>query len=98
MNKLEYDRSCAAIERKKNEAIERLSSKYALSNSPYKIGDIVEDHFHTIRIEKIKLVFSFTHKTPECYYTGVELTKKLRRKKRQDTTFMHQSNVRRKVN
>jgi hypothetical protein len=32
----------------------KLAYDYALENSPYNIGDIIEDHYKIIKIEKIK--------------------------------------------
>lgn len=73
-----------------------LDTEYALSNSPYKIGDIIQDHYHTIKIEKIKFANRYDG-TPQCVYYETELTKTLQPKKRQTDISMYQENVKRKI-
>ena len=38
--------------------------KYASSNNPYKIGDIIKDHYHIIRIKKI--MYTILYNKPSC--------------------------------
>lgn len=75
----------------------KLDEEYALSNNPYKVGDVLQDHFQIMRVEYIG--WSYTHYgTPECYYKGTQLTQKLVPMKKQDVkSMMFQCNVKRKI-
>lgn len=77
-----------------------LAKEFAISNSPYKVGDILQDHYQIIQVESIVWAWSYaTSSTPECVYCGIRLTKGLKPCKEQDTIArMYQSNVLRKLN
>lgn len=76
-----------------------LCKEFAMSNNFYKVGDILQDIYQIIRVEKIKWTFVFPSNTPECVYYGTQLSAKLEPKKRQDiNSHMYQSNVLRKLN
>lgn len=76
-----------------------LCQEFAMSNNPYKVGDILQDYRQIIRVEKIKWTFIFPSNIPECIYFGTELTAKLTPKKKQSIdACMYQSNVKRKLN
>ena len=47
----------------------------ALSNNPYKVGDVITDHVGSIKIEKIKYAFGRFGELPCCTYEGVILNK-----------------------
>ncbi len=95
MTEKEYKDRLAKIEVAKEE----LDKEYAYSNNPYKIGDILKDHFHILKVESIKVERKFDSWEPECVYCGTQLTTKLEPKKRcGNTSVMYQSNVVKKLN
>lgn len=75
---------------KKNDLFKR----YAIANNPYNVGDIITDHYHTIKIDKIG--FSISDNTCQCVYIGTELNKNLTVSKRQVNKSIYQNNVERK--
>jgi hypothetical protein len=79
-----------------NKRIMQIQKKYAFSNNPFKIGDILQDHYQIIEVSEIK--FTITIMRPECVYKGIKLTKKLKPLKNGEKTTMYQSNVKRKLN
>jgi hypothetical protein len=71
---------------------------YAYANNPYKVGDIIRDHSHIIKIERIKFCRpSIGEEFPSCVYHGIELKKDLTPKKNQGNTVMYQTNVLEKI-
>ena len=98
MTKEEYESRLAALEKEYKAKCDELARIYAISNNPYKIGDILQDHYQIIKVERIGWARNY-HGMPECWYRGTQLTKKLEPKKRQDTDpRMVQSNVKCKLN
>jgi hypothetical protein len=94
MTKEEYQSKCDEHHLK----IKSLAKEYALSNNPYKIGDIVNDHTGSIKIEKILLrrkwfIAKREFEYPQCIYIGVELTKKGEPNKRGYKRSIYQSNI-----
>jgi hypothetical protein len=68
--------------------------EYAYANNPYKVGDIIRDHCHIIKIQTIKFCKpSIGEGFPSCVYHGIELKKDLTPKKNQGSTVMYQTNV-----
>lgn len=56
----------------------KLGSEYALSNNPYKVGDIVKDSQNRIlRITNISVGYSSLQEKYMCVYTGMVLKKDL---------------------
>lgn len=92
MTKEEYQKEIVKLQKMRKE----LDFQYALSNSPYKVGDIIQDHCHIIKVEEISMVKRYNG-WPQCIYIGIELTKSLQPKKRQLDTTMYQENVKRKI-
>ena len=74
-------------------ATRNLEREYALSNNPYKSGDIVRDHSSILKIEGIHSVYLGLNELPCLVYKGIELTKQLKPTKRQQQTTMYQSNI-----
>ena len=72
---------------------DRISTEFAESNNPYKIGDVVTDHYHTIKIEKHQIAFTGMNAIPECVFFGTELKKDGTPKKRQENNPVYQSNI-----
>ncbi len=70
-----------------------LAKKYALSNNPFQIGNIITDHMGSILIRSIKISFAFNNTTPECVYYGIELKKDGKPCKKQTNRGAWQSNL-----
>jgi hypothetical protein len=72
MTKDEYAKEKERLANAHYNSVRELNKEYAFSNSRYKIGDIFRDHMGRIRIEEIRVGFSFTSGTPSCLFWGVE--------------------------
>jgi hypothetical protein len=96
MNKQEYDNKLREIRKKATDEERILAKEYAFSNNPYSINDIIEDHYHIIKITQIGYGFG-SILLPACYYAGIELKKDLTPKKNQKNTSMYQGNVKRSI-
>ena len=95
MTKEEFERLIEVLRLDYEKARTDLAIKFALSNNPYKIGDIIEDHYHKIKIEYIKVYY--VSSSPQCLYTGVELKKDNTPTNKQSNTTMYQQNVKSKI-
>ena len=80
MTAKELQEKCLALQRECNDKIMELRKQYAIERNPVKVGDIVTDHYHTIRVEKMSI---WGHPIPFMLYRGTELTKQGVPKKRQ---------------
>lgn len=76
MNPQEYKDRLSTLEDEFENKKKELIKECALSNNPYKNGDIVADHIGSIRIEKIMVSLGSDRK-PTCVYYGPELKKDL---------------------
>lgn len=76
MNKEEYMKSKAALEEEFCNSKKELDKDFALSNNPVKIGDIITDHYKTIRVEKFIIGYSYSSNLPCMFYRGTRLNKK----------------------
>lgn len=75
-----------------------LRSEYALSNNPYKVGDIIEDSTDRIKIKWIEIVSNTDFENiPQCVYYGTFLDKNNEPEKTQKKRGLEQSRVRRKI-
>ena len=88
----ELRKQCVALQRECNDKQEQLKQQYALEHNPAKVGDIITDHYHTIRVENMKVT---GHPVPYMRYSGIELTKQGEPKKRQPVPRnpVHQCNL-----
>ena len=62
-----------ALQRECNEKQSVLRKQYAIERNPVKVGDIVTDHYHTIRVDEMSV---YGHPIPAMRYTGTEMTQK----------------------
>ena len=92
----ELDTKLKDLQKQYNKSKTVLLIRYANANNPHKVGDIIEDHYHIIKIESWKT--TTTYGKPCLVYIGIELKKDLKPKKRQSNTNMYQPNVKRKLN
>lgn len=92
MTKEEYDIAIKEIEHRVEDSKKKLAINYATSNNPYKVGDVITDHFHTIRIERWKTVLGgFSY--PSLVYYGTVLNKDGKDAKNQKDNYMYQENI-----
>jgi hypothetical protein len=80
MTAKELQEKCAALQRECEDKQMELRRQYAIEHNPVKVGDIVTDHYHTIRVEKMGF---YGYPIPSMRYQGTELTKQGIPKKRQ---------------
>lgn len=97
MTKEEYIKKVKTAREICNCAIKEAGVEYAKANNPYVIGDIIEDHYHIIKIKSIKYVYATDWEYPSCVYVGDVLKKDLTLRKKQTYTVMYQINVKRKI-
>ena len=72
----ELRRKCREIQKECEARQKDLKKQFALEHNPVKIGDVVTDHFHTIRVEDMKCyLMSFDPEIPQMTYYGIELKK-----------------------
>lgn len=93
MTQEEYTNKVAELTEKFELDKQSLRREYALSNNPYKVGDIVTDHIGSIVIEKIQHTISITHQYPFCVYTGLELKKDGTPTKKESKRAVYQTNI-----
>jgi len=86
-------------------AKEELFLNFAEANNPYKIGDIVEDQYHIIKIRKIfyyfpdaRAIFNSESDFPTTTFVGTELNLELSPKRIQKNIYMCLCNVKEKLN
>ena len=91
----EYEKRKIELADQFNKAQYELDLEYAEANNPYKVGDIIEDHFHIIKIESWRMYRSVIGIRLE--YKGVVLKKNLEPAKKQYYNKVFQSNVIRKI-
>jgi len=105
MNKKDFLSQLNILRQDYKKAKEDLYLKFAEENNPYKIGDIVSDYYHTIRIRKIKYyfpnaraIFNDGSDFPTTTYIGTELNLEFSPKRIQKNIYMCLVNVKEKLN
>lgn len=71
---------------------EKIMKEYALSNNPYKVGDIIRDHMITGRILKISCYVGW-HEYPSCRYLCELLKKDGTPRKKYEEVEIYQNNI-----
>jgi hypothetical protein len=92
MTQYEYQLKLNQINKDYELKLKSLAKECALSNNPYKIGDVVTDHMGSIKIEQIQFTLGGVN-LPQCAYTGIELTKKGEPNKRGTKRRIYQSSI-----
>ena len=69
MTLAEYEQKKAEIDAEADAKKKNLLRDFCLLNNPYKKGDIIFDHTHTIEIESIKFSWGLGS-APYCVYEG----------------------------
>lgn len=77
---IELKEKCMALQRECEDKQNELRKQYAIEHNPVKVGDVVTDHYHTIRVERMEI---YVYPVPIIRYYGTELTKQGVPKKRQ---------------
>jgi len=105
MTKKDFLSELTILRQDYKKAKEDLYLKFAEANNPYKIGDIIEDHYHTIKIRKIlyyfpdtRAIFNDGSDFPTTTYIGTELNLELSPKRIQKNIYMCLCNIKRKLN
>ncbi len=94
----EYHAELNAMKTRHEKEIKEFKTQYALSNNQYKIGDIIQDRYGIMKIEKITVSAGIAGSYPECVYAGMQLTKNLKPAKKQlKNRLVWQSNIIEKV-
>lgn len=70
-----------------------LAREYAFHNNPVKTGDIIEDHYQILKVEKIHFSKGTSDQLPYCIYEGKRLTKKLEPFKYKGNSSSYQTNL-----
>ena len=95
MNKEEYLKEEKALKEEFEKKKKQLASEFAYSNNPVKIGDIITDHYKTIRVLKFLWGYDFVSRMPCMFYRGIRLTKKGEPAKREaDDSRVSQTDIR----
>lgn len=92
MEEKEYYSKKAQLENEHQQALKQLDKEYALSNNPYKIGDLICDHIGKGRILSIKGVYK-SYKLPQLVYRCANLTQEGRINKREPERDIYQYNI-----
>ena len=80
MTAKELQEKCMALQRECDNKQAQVRKLYAMEHCPIEYGDIVTDHYHTIKVEQMSV---YGYPLPHMKYTGIELTKQGEPKKRQ---------------
>jgi len=96
MTKEEYNEEMKKIDNVMNNMRNQVRKHYAFANNPYKVGQIIEDHYQRILIEKIEMNYCILALPyPECKYWGLKLTKQNRSFKNSEKNWIFQSDIKR---
>lgn len=96
MTVTEYQKQANFYQKEYEEKIRKLKKDFAVSNNPYKIGDIIKDHYQCIKIDNIKWKFAYYGNNAglsECVYIGPRLKKDLSPFKSGEIGTICQSNI-----
>jgi hypothetical protein len=93
MTEQEYTERKKQLEKQLQLDLAKLRREYAEIHNPYKVGDVITDHYHSIRIESMVAMGGYYDQYPYMLYRGVELKKDGTPTKRQVNTEMHQINI-----
>lgn len=92
MERKEYYTKKTQLEKEHQQALEKLDKEYALSNNPYKVGDLICDHIGKGRILSFKVYRNFRD-LPQIVYRCANLTQKETINKREPERDIYQSNI-----
>jgi len=95
MEVLDYEIRLKEINERFEKEKSELAERFAVSNNPYKVGDIITDSVGSIKIEVIKYTLGggYYGKYPQCVFRGVELKKDLTPTKKGEKRTIYQSSI-----
>lgn len=94
MTKTELKSRLSTIKRDALKAELKLIREYCFANNPVKVGDVITDHYHTIKVESISPDISASYQGDyHCIYYGVELTKSGKPKVKNPSNSLHGVNL-----
>ena len=104
MTHTEFFNEVKKVRREALNKVSKLICKQIKTNFNYNIGDIIEDHYHIIKIQSIVpetspesyLIYE-CKKSIEVLFSGIQLNKDLKPAKRQAVNTMYLSNIKRKI-
>lgn len=64
MTKSEYKKSIEDLEQKYKQDKKLLAIRFATSNNPHSVGDIIEDHSTKIRVQKMTVSLGVLNRQP----------------------------------
>ncbi len=76
----------------------KVLTEYATKNNPYKVGDIIKDHFQIGRIKKVIIHTYLSRRSISISYNCERLTKKLEPFKSGEEALIYGNNVTAKLN
>lgn len=88
----EYKKELNDLKDLHEKKIRELNIKYAQSNNPYKVGDIVTDHISSIKIQKFGTHVNYGY-NPQFTCIGIELKKDGTPTKKGEIRTVYQSNI-----
>ncbi len=75
MIKEDYLKNMKILEKEYKQKINQLKKNFALNNNSIRIGEIITDVYHNIKIKVKKIQFATEKEFPQCVYSGVKLIK-----------------------
>ena len=95
MNKEEFLKAEKVLKEEFEAKKKQLAREFAYSNNDVKIGDIITDHYKTIRVLKFLWCYDFVSRMPCMFYRGTRLNKKGEPVKREaDDNRISQTDIR----
>lgn len=95
MDRYEYQKRLEGMRIRHRCEISDLQEMYAMSQSPFKIGDFVTDHIGTIKVERVDWEAAHQGRDVRCVYFGPCFTKAGKPFKSGECRAVYQSNIRR---
>lgn len=80
-----------------NKRITGIITRYAKNNTPYKVGDILRDHFQIGKVYRISYQIYIVSCTYEIVYLCDKLKKDLTPYKSKEVCYIHCSNIKEKI-
>ncbi len=91
MNKVELNEIIKKLQHDCYTAIKQVIRKYCDANNPHKIGDIITDHWSTIKIDEMK--YYLDESQPQMVYFGFVLKKDLSPRLDKIRESIYQTNI-----
>ena len=93
MTKEELEKQLIKLAKRFDKDKENLYKQYAEEHCHIKVGDIVTDHMHTIKVEKMTSYYDCLSKEPMMIFRGPDYKKDGTISKKQTNTPVYQLNI-----